>query len=1354
VGFFRTNGGSPVKSITANGSSAWTNDRWITGPGPWSWSASAWFKPTSSGNLLDCISSTAFPYYNTTAVFQLAAITVAADRKLSFSAAVSVIPGSYEETNGPVPVQKTVASAAGLVTLGSWAHVAVACDSDAKQIALYFNGSLVGTAAFPTQTLVGFGSTVTAILNTVPQVRTPTVIQAAPWSLLSTALGGAAEFAFYPRQVLTAAECRSLASGANPTRIPPFVSLYAPLIDGLSSTRSDHPPVAVPAASATVFSFRPPSTIRASASSSVRVTPQVSSSLRLSANVSATSSITIIPQSSSRKLAIASASTPITIKPYANPGPAWPVVAVSQMRFGVLASAGFTRLAAATSSFTISTTPTSASGRSKQVSGSSSIIVTPSIPMARVPIQVPASAATSVVVADGADASVSNVQVDALSSIVLTPTSGIDSIINTFVFAHASSRIRVRPRARQADLDLSSEVWSVSTLEIDSVAIASVAHKFHRIARSQVTLTGEADTFSAGTASASSGVSISSVATAGRSISVAATTSMSLSGPSESNDLPFVTSESTVLVTGSASQEVDKLGGRHTLVFRSRADVTVELPGGVVVPGGDSSPGPRALLWDGVSSEFPLHFAESPDGTVLMANGVGPMIAWDGLSSSAWPAGLAAPASPVVMTTEAYGQMSLCSGPPIVGRYAAFQRFLDDRGNPSNLSPPGTLIVAGRDGWIARAESSASGLVTIHAPQHGLSSGDHVYLSGVSGLPIDGCRTVGTATEGTFTLADTVATSGVHLGGGTWSTGASKLVYRAAAPTDPKVVRRQILRNLDGDFHAFWVDVDTTDLTSETFESSLTDFEISFAEPVPLSDDRGFPHASRHAVPPSHKLALCAHQGRIFAAGEVAVTSGHAEVSLWSPVVRGVGTSWTPSLAGRMFCHVAAGQQFEIASVESPTQLTLNRPYDGPSSVFALYSIQPPASERRLVYYSEPNRPESWPTWNAFAVPETNDEIVGLVAIRSSLFIVEKRTTHRLTFKDDPARDGMVFPRSGRGCVNHRCIVIADGMAYMLDESGVHAFDGEESSHLSDPVQSMFQSDPSSELRIDWSADRSLWHAVLDQTRGIIRWFVSLSGRTGLADAICFSYRANRWWVESYAEPITSSCAGTVGYRRALAGTTSRRVVVLGEGTLDAVPDGAGVTSGVVLAQSDGTHIELSGGGLPVDLSGVPVCVVSGRASGQTSVICDSTDSTFDVVTPFDPPPETGDEIQVGGIPFQWRSGWFRYAPDESENPRDVELVFQPTDTPQSIETMIYIDHSTIPVPWGLSRYDTDTAVVGDTPKLIARMDSKRGHITHRITGHSDPYASGDRYVSVELAGVQGVSPVRVFQITLSGCGQ
>jgi hypothetical protein len=688
-----------------------------------------------------------------------------------------------------------------------------------------------------------------------------------------------------------------------------------------------------------------------------------------------------------------------------------------------------------------------------------------------------------------------------------------------------------------------------------------------------------------------------------------------------------------------------------------------------------------------------------------------------------------------------------------MGKFAAFQRFLDARGNPSNLSPPGVLITVGRDGWIAGVTTTTAGLVAVTSPGHGLSPGDVVLISGVPEVPIDGDRTVGTVTADTFTLSDAVATSGTHHGGGTWAIGASSLTYHASPPTDPKVARRQILRNLDGDFGTFYVDVDTTDLTATTFTSSRTDLDLSTREPIPLADEDGFPLASNHGLPPSHKLAICAHQGRIFAAGEVAVTEGHAVVSLGSNVVNGIGTAWVPSLAGRLFTHTEAGQSFEIASVTSATSLTLNRPYDGPSSVFAPYAIRPAPAERRLVYYSEPNRPESWPSWNAFAVPESNDEIVGLVALKSSLFIVERRAIHRLTFKADPARDGMVFPKSGRGCVNHRCIAVADGVAYMLDESGIHAFDGDASEHLSDPVRAMFQSDPSSELRIDWSADRGLWHAVLDQVRGVIRWFVALEGGTPNADAIAFSYRSGRWWVERYTEPVTASCVGAVGHRRALAGTTARRVIVLGEGRLDALADGLGVTSGVVESAADGAHLVLSGGGLPPDLGGVPVCVVTGSAAGQSSVICDSTSSTLEVVEPFNPPPAPGDIIQVGGIPFQWRSGWFRYAPDESENPRDIELVFQPTTTAQTLSTLVYLDHSPTPMPWSRSREMDGTSITADSSRLVARLDSPRGHLIHRITGHSDPYASGDRYVSVELAGVQGQALVRVFQITLSGCG-
>jgi hypothetical protein len=102
---------------------------------------------------------------------------------------------------------------------------------------------------------------------------------------------------------------------------------------------------------------------------------------------------------------------------------------------------------------------------------------------------------------------------------------------------------------------------------------------------------------------------------------------------------------------------------------------------------------------------------------------------------------------------------------------------------------------------------------------------------------------------------------------------------------------------------------------------------------------------------------------------------------------------------------------------------------------------------------------------------------VGLLVKGQFLYVVERRHVYRLTFQEDPLGDGFTFLTIERGCVNNRCHVTVEGITYMLDEAGIHGFDGQETENASDPIQNIFQVDGTEPLQVDWTADQRLWHA-------------------------------------------------------------------------------------------------------------------------------------------------------------------------------------------------------------------------------------------------------------------------------------
>jgi len=753
------------------------------------------------------------------------------------------------------------------------------------------------------------------------------------------------------------------------------------------------------------------------------------------------------------------------------------------------------------------------------------------------------------------------------------------------------------------------------------------------------------------------------------------------------------------------------------------------------------------VIRSGISGDFPLSFAETPSGLLLMANGIDPMMKWDGLVANAPNAGVTPPSTAMQLGGVGSGY--------ITGTLAAYQRFVDDHGNVSDLSPISNLVVAGMDGLIESVNySKATGLVTMVSFSHGLASGERIMIDGVQGISlVNGSFVITVVDQDTFTINGLINTQGVYSQGGAWTLGVMSLIYGAVpVSTQANVVRRQILRNLSGNADAVYVDIDTTDLISTAFASTLTDNLLCANEPVPMfSEENGLPFASRHGVPPSHKSVLALHKGRVFATAETPYDDGHVEAAFNSVFVHGVGTAWPANFAGRCIYINGANSRYLIDSVDPINQiLTLDSPFLQPPAPYALYTILPDPGERRLVYYSEAGLVECWPAFNAIAVPENNDSIVGMVTLESYLYIIERRHIHRLTFDKDPASDGFLFRSVNRGSLNNRTYASVEDAIYFLDEIGIHKFDGQETKPVSGPIQTVFQQDETSDISIDWTSDQSIWHAAADPVRDTIRWFVTMVGFSAPYHAISYNYRTDRWWIEQYPTPMTASCNATIGHRRSLAGTDARRVVCLSEGVYDGVVGVGTLRGSPTLADAD----SLTDSSASFDaIEGAPISIVDGTGIGQTRIIASvSTNAnTIFIIQPWTVIPDATSVYQVGGIPWNWQSGWFQYVEDEEDNCRDIELVFRPVKVPTLLDMQLFFDHSFVPRNWSRSLIQDNVQTEAGLPQITVQLAAAVGWARQQYSGHANRGAYGDRFVSVSLSGVQAGEPVRVSQVVING---
>ena len=740
-----------------------------------------------------------------------------------------------------------------------------------------------------------------------------------------------------------------------------------------------------------------------------------------------------------------------------------------------------------------------------------------------------------------------------------------------------------------------------------------------------------------------------------------------------------------------------------------------------------------------------ISFAESDQGVLYLADGMGPVERWDGQTTAMEPAGIVAPT--VALTLASGGG----SG-NIIGTYFAFVRYLDRFGFVSDLSPVSNTFTAAGSGTGLLITGATNAIpIVITAAGHGLSTGNIISIAGVLGnMNANGSWTITVVDVNTFSLDDSQA-SGDYTSGGVITTGVGSIVYtNVSVSADPKVVRRQILRNTDGQADTFYVDVDTTDLSSTTFTSTLADSDLAADEVQPLLDQYGDVLANTHGVPPDHKPFLVYHLGRMFMAGQRDYVRGMVKVTTGSATVTGVGTDWLSALASRYLYVDGATQSYQILSVDVTNQtLTLTGPYLDGTTIFGLYAIRPAPAERRAIYFSEAGQPESVPAFNALTIPEDGDEITGLLQQSSYVYVLEKRRIWKITFQDDPARDGALFPSINRGCINNESFAVIDNKAYMMDEEGCYIFASGDAQPISDSIQEIFRQGSGATYRINWQAQEN-FHCVASRSQSTIRWFVCLSGMTKPRHALCYNYRFQRWWLEEYPFPVGASCAGRLGNTdQAFSGAI--KVVCLQQGFLDA-PD-VGSLAG---ALTDSTLLSLTDGLAAFDASlvGFPVTIGQGRGKGQTRLIVGVSSTVLTIDRPWFIQPDTTSTYQVGGVAWHWLSSWFRFSSQEDDQRRRLEMAFQPTKQAAKMDVRFYTDFADEADQQGVTKSSKEgggvAAVKGDTD-LVVDMTKRAGLVQIVTPGHREYYADGGRFTQFEMAGVSTNEKQAVYSVFYEG---
>jgi hypothetical protein len=461
---------------------------------------------------------------------------------------------------------------------------------------------------------------------------------------------------------------------------------------------------------------------------------------------------------------------------------------------------------------------------------------------------------------------------------------------------------------------------------------------------------------------------------------------------------------------------------------------------------------------------------------------------------------------------------------------------------------------------------------------------------------------------------------------------------------------------------------------------------------------------------------------------------------------------------GRFIWINGATEYYEIDAVDTVNQtITLLTPYAGATDLFASYSIRPPSAQRRLIYFSEAGFPEAVPVINSIAIQENGDEITGLMPYGSFVYILEKRHTHRWTYQVDPAHDGAIFKGQDRGCVNQKCWVISEDNAYMLDESGIHAFNGQASDPISNSVSEWFRtSEPGDTgFRINW-AQTHFFFAVHYPAQETIRWFVTMAAGYLPKHAITLNYRHQRWWIEEFERPIGSACLGTMSSRgQVFLGGEARKIVAYWSGTLDGAIAGAGTVRGPVSSAGPLTLVDSTATFATSGVVGSPIAIVSGTGKNQTRLIIGQSGTTLTINQPWLKTPDTTSTYQIGGIGWKWTSGRFSWTDSEPSASRAVKTKFQPLDGAATMDMRVYDDFSETATVWQRDQEETDgvTSTAGSAD-VVCNLTKANGRVQARMDGGDEENSESSDLMALELEGFTNADQVKIRQVIVEGVNQ
>lgn len=420
--------------------------------------------------------------------------------------------------------------------------------------------------------------------------------------------------------------------------------------------------------------------------------------------------------------------------------------------------------------------------------------------------------------------------------------------------------------------------------------------------------------------------------------------------------------------------------------------------------------------------------------------------------------------------------------------------------------------------------------------------------------------------------------------------------------------------------------------------------------------------------------------------------------------------------------------------------------------VFMAGNLTLTPATRNKIHFSEDDEPESMPDTNEVTVQDNTgdeDEVTGLMPYGAFLYVLKERHIYSLKFVRQPKIDVGINCIAWRGCLNNRCWTILDGMAYVMDQTGIYQFAGGQPEPIDAPIQNQFW-----DGTIDFT--NAKWFTVCaDTARKLVYFFVSYTADSSTRPkrALVFDALKQAWLPDKYVWEIGGAAIVPIAGKARLLVGTDNRILATGQGTSDLVTAVRGTaTSATSNTLTDSTA---SFG----TLTDAPIAIAAGTGVGQIRRISSNSSTAITVSSNWTTTPDATSVYVVGGIQWSHKTGLLEFPPSEKRYERKLELSFTPTTHTNVISVKQFKNKYATATTQQVSedRGTGVTATRGLTPIIFDITQAREAHDDASgmskvgLEGITDDNSNAQRWLSLEFSGVQGQDQIVIDGYEITG---